>query len=309
MAQLFNFGSLNVDWVYRVPHVVRPGETLASASCDRFAGGKGANQSVAASRAGQRVEHVGAVGPDGRWLVELLAEVGVGVEAIAAFRDTPTGHAVIQVTDAGENAICIFPGANHLVGRDAIDAALSTATPDDWVLTQNETANAVDVLASARASGLRVALNPAPMTDDIVGLDFCGVALLIVNETEASAMSEERDRDPLDLAASLVDRGAGLAVVTLGGGGVVACDGSQRWRIAGHRVERVADTTAAGDTFVGFMVSALMQGLDVEAALNRANTAAAICVSRRGAIASIPMLSEVVASLSDAGARSIAESM
>ena len=291
MSTLWNIGSLNVDWVYRVPHVTRPGETLAAVSQERNAGGKGANQSVAAARAGQRVEHVGCVGGDGRWLRELLAAEGVGVTHLAVDEDLPTGHAVIQVDDAGENAIFLFPGANHAIGELRLAEALDRAAPGAWVLTQNETGNAAAVVAAASARGLRLALNPAPMDAAARGLALDAVDLLVVNEQEAADLLNGASAD--DPAGQLGRRVRGLAVVTLGGRGAAAGDGERSWTVPAAAVDRVVDTTGAGDTFTGYLVAALAAERPVEDALQLAAAAAAAAVGRAGAIASIPRIDEL----------------
>lgn len=303
MPRLFNVGSLNIDLVYRVPGVARPGETLGARSLERFAGGKGANQSVAAARAGAAVSHVGCVGEDGRWLVELLQADGVDCGSVRVDPAQPTGQAIIQVGDDGENAIVLWPGANHATGPEPLDKALSPAGADDWLLTQNETANAAAAIAAAAQRGMRVAFNPAPMTDDVAALPLDGVSLLVVNETEAEALAGRGEVE--SVVAELGARVAGLAVVTLGAKGAIAGDGRSVWRRPGRKVEPVADTTAAGDTFVGYLVAATMAGQPVESALDRAGAAAALSVTRSGAIPSIPHAADVDAALRGRGGEGI----
>lgn len=290
MPTLHNIGSLNIDWVYHVPGVVRPGQTLGASRRERFAGGKGANQSVAAARAGQRVRHVGRVGDDGAWLVELLRREGVDTGHLVIDPDTPTGHAVIQVDPSGENAIFLLPGANHRIDPGQIDAALRDADGDDWVLSQNETGNARQVVAAAADRGLRCALNPAPITDGLRDLPLDTLGLLVVNETESRAFAPPGEPEPV--VRGLGRRVAGLAVLTLGAAGAVASDGQRFWSIPGRRVARVRDTTCAGDTFTGYLIAGLMAERDVRDALEHAVAAAALAVTRDGAIPSIPTAEE-----------------
>lgn len=277
-----NFGSLNADLVYRVASIVRPGQTLASASFARHAGGKGLNQSVALARAGARVRHVGAVGHDGVWLRSALMEAGVDVSAVQLCDDEPTGHALIQVDDEGENAIVLHGGANR---RTAFDAAthLPESEAGAWLLTQNETNGVAEAIAAAKARGAAVAFNPAPMDASVGGFPLELVDLLIVNQSEADALG--------DAAARTLDAG-GAVITTRGVRGATYVRGALRITVPAVPA-RAVDTTAAGDTFVGYFLASTIQGLGVEASLRRAARAAAICVSRPGAVPSIPHAAEV----------------
>ncbi len=149
---VFSFGSVNVDHVYSVPHLPAPGETLAAQALSTMLGGKGANQSVAAALAGAEVRHIGAVGADGRWAVAELASYGVDVTHVAEV-DHPTGHAIISVDAAGENAILLFAGANWVQSEAAIARALRAAGPGDSLLLQNETSHQAEAAKIARGRG------------------------------------------------------------------------------------------------------------------------------------------------------------
>ncbi|MEM1026607.1 MAG: ribokinase [Planctomycetota bacterium] len=300
MTTLHNIGSINLDLVYHLPAIVRPGETLSASDCDRYPGGKGANQSIAAARAGQRVRHVGRVGEDGRWLADQLGAEGVEMEHVAIDPDLPTGHAIIQIDPAGENAIVLLAGANHGIDQAQLDRALADAHPDDWVLTQNETGNARQVIERAAHRGLPCALNPAPITDDLHGLSLESLALLVVNETESRFFAE--DSTPMNRVRVLGKRVAGLAVLTLGAEGAVASDGERHWTVPGLTVPVVRDTTSAGDTFTGYLVAGLMAKRTVADALRFAAAAAALAVTKDGAIPSIPTAEATVRFLRDAGA-------
>ncbi len=186
-AQVFNVGSINIDHVYRVPQIVRPGETLASARLSVFGGGKGANQSVALARAGARVRHAGRIGADGEWLVQKLRDSGVCTQFIVA-GDGHTGHAIIQVNDSGENAIVIFPGENFQLRIDDVERMLAEARPGDWLLLQNEV-NLVPALMQIGARrGMRVCFNPAPATAEVQSYPLASVHTLILNRTEAGML-------------------------------------------------------------------------------------------------------------------------
>ena len=131
---IWNLGSINADMVYALPHLPAPGETLAANGLERFLGGKGANMSVAAARAGSHVCHIGAIGPDGRWAKDRLTEYGVDTRHIAEV-DTPTGHAIIAVDAQGENLIVLYPGANHALQADQLGQALSATDTGDLLVT------------------------------------------------------------------------------------------------------------------------------------------------------------------------------
>ncbi len=208
---VYNLGSLNIDRVFRVAHIVRPGETLASTSLAEFAGGKGANQSVALARAGARVVHIGKIGADGVWLRDRLAAEGVDVGSIAV-GTAPTGQAIIQVDDAGQNAIVLLSGANAEITPEEIDAALAVAPAGSWLLAQNETSGVAHAIQAAKRRGLRVAFNPAPLDERVADYPLDLVDLLCVNETEAAVLRGGAVRPAGDILLTLGSRGVKLAV-------------------------------------------------------------------------------------------------
>jgi len=284
MPRILNLGSINLDHVYAVDHFVRPGETLATDDYQLHAGGKGYNQTIALARAGADVTHLGAVGPEGRWLVEKLRDEGVAVDQIAE-RDTPTGHAIIQVDRGGENAIFLYAGANHTIDAETAANALVNFVAGDWLLTQNETSAVPETMRLAKERGMHIAFNPAPMTPAVHDFPLELVDLFIVNETEAEALAGVSADDA---GAALRTRFPGAAVaLTLGSKGArYLCDEGDFFQAA-ESVEPV-DTTAAGDTFIGFFLSALLQGQGGEGGLSLACRASAVCVTRHGAAGSIP---------------------
>lgn len=284
MPQIMNVGSLNIDRVYRVPHIVRPGQTIAASDFRVFAGGKGLNQSVAAARAGARVKHVGRVGEDGRWLIEALGRDGIDTAHVRVDAERATGCAVIQVADDGENAIVIDAGTNAAISSDDLDQALGSAERDDVLLLQNETRANAQAISHAQKLGMRTVLNPAPMTTAVKDLPLEAVHLLIVNETEAEELG-----DGIQRAGRNVN---GAVLTTLGKDGAVYRHGHKELRIEAHAVEAV-DTTAAGDTFIGYFLASWIEQSDVELALRRATAAAAWCVQRPGAMDSIPRAEEL----------------
>ena len=287
---IFNFGSINIDHVYSVDHFVRPGETMTSSHYQKILGGKGANQSVALAKAGCDVVHVGAISNQDTHLLAELEAKGVNTEQIATL-DQPTGHAIIQVNNEAENAIVLFAGANHALSAPQIKQVLAKAADTDWVLLQNETNEIDTIIAGARARGLTLAYNPAPMDKSLVEKHLQDIDLLIVNEVEAMDLAGV---DNVDAAqAALVAQHPNLQILmTLGAKGVRYLNGAEITEVPAFKVEAV-DTTAAGDTFIGYALSGLTRGLGISETLKQACAASAICVTREGASTAIPDHGEV----------------
>jgi ribokinase len=291
MKHVLNFGSLNIDHVYQVEHFVQPGETLPCGKYRRFAGGKGFNQSVALARAGLCVTHAGRIGGDGDWLRDRLAAERVDVDVLQTTHDEPTGHAIIQVAASGENAILINGGANQTLDEPFVNYVFDTVSDVDMVVLQNETSAVRHVLAIAQQRELPVAFNPAPMAQDVAELPLGTLAILIVNVVEAAGLVGTGDPDTL--CRRLAERfPATLCVLTAGERGAWAARGSERWHNPARPVQAV-DTTAAGDTFIGYFLAELLSGEPVANAVVSGNNAAAISVTRPGAADSIPARSEI----------------
>lgn len=282
---VFNLGSINIDHVYRLSRLPAPGETLASESYSRGLGGKGANQSVAAARAGARVRHVGAIGPDD-WLRDRMAGYGVDTDAIAR-ADTATGHAIILVDGRGENAIILHPGANHALDADAVAAALSGLTPGDTLLLQNETTLQVEAARIARKAGARVIYSAAPFDVAAVHAILPHADLLAMNEGEAAALAEALGTPEVAMLVTLGPRGAEYRA-----------PGAAPVAVPGFKVEAV-DTTGAGDCFAGNFAAALDRGDTPAAALHFAVAASALQVTRPGAGDAMPTRAETEAFLKD----------
>ena len=294
------FGSLNIDYVYQVPHFAGGGETLAAASLSRFSGGKGLNQSIALARAGLEVRHAGAVGRDGLFLLEELREAGVRTESVEVLEDARTGHAIIQRTPSGENCILLYGGANRRITREQIDRVLSDFGPGDALALQNETSELPYLAERARERGLTVALNPSPMEDGLLPL-LPLANYLLLNEIEAAQLLQGLGK-PVpeageDLAAALALPSTAV-VLTLGSQGSLFADGTRLVRQAAVPV-RAVDTTAAGDTYTGFFLAGVLSGRSVEWSMKYAPSAAAIAVTRPGAAPSIPSRAEVLAEMGD----------
>lgn len=285
-GRVWCLGSINADHIYRLPRLPGPGETLPASGYRRMLGGKGANQSIAAARAGAEVRHLGAVGPDGAWMLTALADCGVDIRHVVR-ADGASGHALVMVDDAGENAIVLHPGTNRALDLPTVTAALSGLAPGDWLLLQNETNLQAEAARLAREAGAQVVYSAAPFqVEAVVGvLPF--VTLLVLNAVEAAQL--EAALGPVDVPHVLVTRGAEGAVWT-------DRESGETVSVPAHAVA-VRDTTGAGDCFSGYVGAVLAMGGSVDAALRLANAAAALQVTRDGASGAIPTLPEVRAFL------------
>ncbi|TMV07186.1 ribokinase [Ruegeria sediminis] len=283
---IWNLGSINADMVYAVPHLPRPGETLPASDLSRFLGGKGANMSVAAARAGAGVRHIGAVGPDGLWAAKRLAGYGVDTRHVAQ-AEAPTGHAIIAVESSGENLILLFPGANREIGADHLTRALGEARAGDLLVMQNETNAQVEAARMGRDLGLTVCYAAAPFDAEAVQAVLPYLDFLILNEVEAEQLQQATGLAPAELPVTQV-------IVTLGSKGARYFD-TESGEFADFpalKVEAV-DTTGAGDTFTGYVLAGMDRGMPMPQAIDLAMRAAAIMVTRHGTADVIPDLAEV----------------
>lgn len=281
---IWNLGSINIDNFYEVSHLPAAGETLAAESYGFGLGGKGANMSVAAARAAARVMHIGAVGVEGRWTRERLMEYGVDTPHIAEL-DIPTGHANIVIERGGENNIVLFHGANVHLTEAIIGAALTEASPKDFLLMQNETNGQEYAATTAQSLGLRVVYAAAPFEAAAIERLLGRIDLLVLNEVEATQLELATGKDVSALGVSDI-------VVTLGADGCKWVSNKGEKHFDAYPAEAV-DTTGAGDTFTGYLVAALDRGMDMEAAIDLALKAGALMVMRRGTADVIPDLKEI----------------
>lgn len=293
---VINFGSINIDHIYSVPHFVTPGETLSSSHYQSVLGGKGANQSIACALAGTTVKHVGGVHSGDTAYIKQLETAGVECQFVQRHDEMASGHAIIQVNDEGENAIVLFAGANGTLSEAQLDNAINSAETKDWVLLQNETNAIAAIIEKAAAKGLPIAFNPAPMTPDIADLALEKISLLFVNEVEAMQLTNTHTIEEASskLSTQYPDT---KVIMTLGKAGVSYLHKGQQINVAGFKVKAV-DTTAAGDTFTGYFLATYIDCLakgndDPETALKTACAAAALCVTKEGAAPSIPSAASV----------------
>jgi len=290
--KIFNFGSMNIDNVYRVHHIVRPGETISSLGYQKNPGGKGLNQSIALAKAGMDVWHAGMSGEeDGSFLLDVLREAGVHTELIGHCEGR-NGHCVIQVDDEGQNCIFLFGGSNHAVTDEYIDSVMEKTQKGDLLLLQNEISGMDRILKEAARRGLYIILNPSPMDENLLSLDLSCVSMFLLNEVEGADLAGSSDPEMI-LQVMHEKYPEAEIVLTLGREGAIYSGKYGTYRQAVFPVQAV-DTTAAGDTFTGFFIREYFGTGDAVRALEIAAKASSIAVTRPGAAASIPLRCEVV---------------
>lgn len=289
--KVLNFGSLNLDHVYQVDHMVSPGETLASAELNVFCGGKGLNQSIALAKAGAAVYHAGCIGEDGEALRKTLTEEGVQTDYLKTLPGK-TGHAIIQVDKTGQNCILLYGGANRAMTESYIDSVLQHFEKGDILLLQNEI-NLLDyIIDRAYERGMTIVLNPSPYDENLAACDLNKISIFLINEVEGFQITGESEPDAI-LAALSVRYPSAKVVLTLGAAGSVYQDAELQHRQEIYKVSAV-DTTAAGDTFTGYFIASMLEGADIKECMNLAAKASAIAVTRPGAAPSIPRREEVM---------------
>lgn len=299
--RILNFGSLNVDHVYRVKTFVRPGETISALDYRVFPGGKGLNQSIALGRAGACCTHAGVLGQDGLFLRTLLEQEKVDCSLLRVKADMASGHAVIQVSEAGENCIVLYGGTNQAVDEAMVQDVLAHFSPGDCILLQNEISAMPAIMRLASRRGMRIFINPAPMNEAAMALPMELADTIIVNETEGAALASlPGTADPAAVMDALRRRlPAANILMTLGGSGSVRLDAAtgELVSIPAARAAQVVDTTAAGDTYIGYYLALCAEGRPPRECMETAARAAAVCVSRAGAGVSIPHRSELQGAL------------
>ena len=298
---VLNIGSINLDHVYQVAHFVQPGETLSADAYSMGLGGKGLNQTVALHRADLRVRHIGAIGQDDPATLPQLQALGLDTQGIAKVSDS-TGHALIQVDQQAENCIVIYPGANAAIDSAALEDTLRS-TPSPWLLMQNETNATAEVFRLAAKYQRRLAFNPAPAHPDLASLPLASLALLVVNQVELQQLSGHDDYSAGLLALQQRCPQTEI-VVTLGSAGALCAlpgQTAEQWQHCSIVPVDAKDTTGAGDTFVGYYLASRIREETVASALATASAAAALCVTRLGAVDAIPTYTEVRALQSELG--------
>lgn len=288
--KILNFGSLNIDNVYKVDKFLLPGETKSSLDFSKHSGGKGLNQSISAAKAGNEVYHAAFLGNDGQFLKDTLEQNGVNADYIKQHEE-PSGHAIIQVDENGQNCILLYGGTNQCLTREYIDDVLENFGNNGLVLLQNETNLVGYIIDKAYNKGLQVALNAAPMNAKVLEYPLEKLTWLVVNEVEGKQIAGcEKDEDILGILIKKYPKSKIL--LTLGENGALCYDDGKIYKIGRYDVE-VKDTTAAGDTFLGYFLYGVLNGKTIEDSLILATTASAICIGKSGAADSIPLKAEV----------------
>lgn len=294
MNKVLVFGSLNIDYTYHVPHIVKEGETISSVKMNKNAGGKGANQAVALSKAGVETAIAGKIGHDGDYLIDTLKEYGVDTCLLSKDYGCETGKAIIQVDEHGKNSILLFPGTNHLIKTDEIGSILNQYSEGDYLILQNEVNNLEEIIKQAENKGMKICINPSPISNSLLNTDLSNANMIFLNEIEGKAFADLSDNSEYrDVLNVLGDKWPNSHIILTCGE-----DGSFYYH-KGMIVEQkaikcnVVDTTAAGDTFMGFFVAAWIKGMDKSNCLFYASKAASLAVSKNGAMVSIPFANEV----------------
>ncbi len=290
--KILNFGSLNIDHVYSLERFAQVGETMHSLSYDKFVGGKGLNQSIAIARAGKPVFHAGKIGSDGKILIDCLRADNINVDFVSSDKNHPSGHAIIQVTNAGDNFIILHSGSNGTITKEEVDETLSHFESGDFLVLQNEIGQMSYIMESAKKIGMTIVFNPAPMDDSVLKYPLELVDIFIVNEVEGGLLTQKTDPNEIVESAAKAFPNSRFAL-TLGKDGVIYKDSEHNIACPAANVGKVVDTTAAGDTFVGYLVAGLADGMKIENVLNRCMKACGICVTRKGASPTIPTVTEL----------------
>lgn len=289
--KIINIGSLNIDYVYEVDSFVKKGETKLSNKLNIYSGGKGLNQSIALKRAGAEVYHGGLIGKDGSFLKELLEKEKVNTDFISIV-NSPSGHAIIQVDESGDNCILLHGGANQLFTEEIVDSILENFNKGDYLLLQNEINLMEYIINKASEKGLIIVLNPSPINSKLKSYPLDKVDIFILNEVEGKELTnKEKEEDILNELISKYLKAQ--FVLTLGEKGVRYGFKDERIEVNAKQVKAV-DTTAAGDTFTGYYLASMLSGKSVQEALETATVASSITVTREGAADSIPYIKEIL---------------
>ena len=292
--RVLNIGSLNLDYVYSVDHIILPGETEATGTRNIFLGGKGINQSIALAKAGVEVYHGGLIGNGGQPFLDACAAYGVHADFIRKV-DAPDGHTIIQIDKHAQNSILLFGGTNQMLTKEFIDEILRHFTSDDILLLQNEVNLLPYIVDQAYIKGMQIALNPSPFNEKLDAVDMSKIGIFLLNEVEGHQLTGLTEpNDILDKLRELYPHAR--VVLTLGEDGAMYADETQRVYQPIFKVKAV-DTTAAGDTFTGYFLAGLMAGMPMQDVLKMCAKASAIAVTRAGAVPSIPYRDEVLKEL------------
>ena len=282
---------MNVDYVYPVDHIVRQGETENSVGMSVNCGGKGLNQSVALARAGVSVWHAGLVGEEGRMLIDKCMENGVNADYVRVVPGR-SGHTIIQVDRDGNNSIILYGGANRCITEPFVEEVMNGFGKGDIIVLQNEISLLDVIIDKAYSKGMQVVLNPSPYNEDLDKCDLDKVSCFMLNEIEGEQMTGQKDPE-LMLREIQRRYPSAKIVLTLGEDGSLYLCGDHFCRQRAFKVKAV-DTTAAGDTFTGYFILSVINEMKPEDGLRLASLAAAMAVTKPGALDSVPTMKEVL---------------
>lgn len=298
MRKIIVLGSSNTDMIVKVPRIPAPGETILGGKFVQAAGGKGANQAVAAARSGGNVTFIANTGDDnfGKETIKGFKKEGINTEYIFMDTETPSGVALIFVDEDGENSIAVASGANGTLSPSKIREIESVISDGDILLTQLETPleTVEEAIKIANKSGVKVILNPAP-AQSLSDALLKQIDILTPNQSEAELLTGikvEDEESAKKAALSLLSSGVTTVILTLGSDGAFAMNCDIQKTIPTFKV-KTEDTTAAGDTFNGALAFGLAEGKTIQESIQWAHAAAAISVTRMGAQPSIPNQKEI----------------
>lgn len=289
--KILNFGSMNIDKIYHLNEIVSINETVSTLSMNEALGGKGLNQSIALAKAGADVFHAGKVGEtDGDMLVDALKENRVNVSMIQRSKNS-SGHAIIQINKDGENAIIVHGGSNQEIEENQIDLVLNEFENGDWLLLQNEISNIPYIIKKAKEKGMRIILNPSPITKELLNYPLDLIDVFILNEVEGETLTSKNESKEI-LEELKKQYPHAMIFLTLGKKGSIAWD-TQKTYLQPAYVVNAVDPTGAGDTFTGFLIGSMAKDIEIEECLKLASAASAMSVLTLGASNSIPELDQV----------------
>ena len=288
--KILNLGSMNIDYVYSVDHIILPGETESTKEMNVFLGGKGMNQSIALAKAGATVYHGGMIGADGKKFLDACKEYGVHSEYIKQ-TEGKTGHTIIQVDKDAQNSILLYGGANQELNKEYIDDVITHFEEGDYLLLQNEVNLLPYIIEKGFEKGMKIVLNPSPFNEKLNVCDLKKISLFILNEIEGEQLTGRTE--PEEILSELKKKFPNAEIVlTLGKDGATYCGNGVEYHQPAFEVQAV-DTTAAGDTFTGYFLAGILEGMPIEEVMRRSAKAASITVTRAGAVPSIPFREEV----------------
>lgn len=292
--RVLNIGSLNLDYVYNVDHIILPGETEATGGLNLYLGGKGINQSMALAKAGVEVYHGGMIGDDGQPFLDACHQYGVQDRYIRKI-DEKTGHTIIQIDKHAQNSILLYGGANQCLTKEYVDEVLADFDAEDILLLQNEVNLLPYIVDQAYAKGMTIALNPSPYNEKLDAVDMTKISIFLVNEVEGGQITGATD--PQEILKIMLEKFPHARIVlTLGKDGAVYADANETHFQPIFPVQAV-DTTAAGDTFTGYFLAGISEGMSIPDTLRMSAKASSIAVTRPGAVPSIPLRQEVMEAL------------